>query len=424
MTTTESQRGSNTLKLIATIVIIAIVLVILLFLFLGQRANFILRTIDYVVLNIVQVSGWNHHLVRGVVILLTIPFFWAVAKYTKIVIVHMRLRPSLRLYTNPYGVVIVLYVALFFVAMYFASRDAYALKYCAETPEGIKVYSSPIKDPVYGIECKPCTFEQIMLLRREKGMLSSPRRIEIGDPENYEFFDALTGKPKVWYSRLPEGNFEFYDRDGKHPRTGRDLVAVDSDVVADVITHYQHDKQVAVDRGDSLTRIQEIAQHERFLSQYLDISAPKSGDKRTVVVYVSTGPGGRDSEAESAIARELSSKGMRVNLGLFKPAFTDGAPMSSLERGDFSVLKQFEVAKYADFVLLGKSSVTYTTNADLTGLKTAVLTLDLRWISVTNRTIENSASIPVRGAGFDEASALQRALEDARPRLTAFLSSL
>lgn len=174
--------------------------------------NFVVRTIDFVVVSLASRSGVSLFLVKGLVILLTIPFFWAVAKYTHGLFWLRGVGPSLRLYRNPYGLVIVGYAGLFFIAIYFASLNAYAYKWCAETPEGIKTFDGPGKDPVYGIEAKPCAFEQIVTIRETEKGISGSQRLQIGDVKQFPFFDPITGKPRVWFYKLPEGGYEFYDR--------------------------------------------------------------------------------------------------------------------------------------------------------------------------------------------------------------------
>jgi hypothetical protein len=45
--------------------------------------RFVYATVDYVVDNLASRSGLSTFLVRGVVILATIPFFWAIARFTR-----------------------------------------------------------------------------------------------------------------------------------------------------------------------------------------------------------------------------------------------------------------------------------------------------------------------------------------------------
>ena len=169
----------------------------LIYLWYGFGGHFVLQTIDYVVQNLASRSGVSVFLVRGIVIIGSIPFFWAVAKYTHGIFFLHSVRPSLRLYRSPYGMIIVAYVGLFFVAMYFASREAMFYKWCAETPEGIQTFDSAAIDPVYGIAAKPCTIEEIETVRH-----AGPQIVRIEDPRHFEFFDPITGKPRVWYSAI------------------------------------------------------------------------------------------------------------------------------------------------------------------------------------------------------------------------------
>jgi hypothetical protein len=57
-----------------------------------------------------------------------------------------------------------------------------------------------------------------------------PQRID--DPETYGFFDALTGKPRVWFWRSARGDWEFYDNSGYHPLTGEPLAIITKDAIS------------------------------------------------------------------------------------------------------------------------------------------------------------------------------------------------
>jgi len=187
----------------------------------GWGGGFVLRTIDYAVQNLASRSGISVFLVRGIVILASIPFFWAIYKFTHGFLL-LGVRPSLRLYGSRYGLIIVAYVGVFFIAMYFASRDALFYKFCAQTPEGIETFDSAVVDPIYGIASKPCTVEQIEALRH-----SGPQRVHITDPKEFDFFDPITGQPRVWFYKLPNGTYVFYNHPGKYPGTGDSLRPID-----------------------------------------------------------------------------------------------------------------------------------------------------------------------------------------------------
>jgi serine/threonine protein kinase len=142
---------------------------------LRSSGRFVVGTLDYVTQNLVNVSGINPNLAKAVVILVTIPFFWAVTKYTGRVYRSPGLRPSLKLYTNIYGIILVGYVAVFFLTLYGASRSncfgqttGEALKWYAWTPEGIRFADSPGVDPKYGVTLKPVTPEIVSLIEIPK----------------------------------------------------------------------------------------------------------------------------------------------------------------------------------------------------------------------------------------------------------------
>jgi hypothetical protein len=195
--------------------------------------RFVYGTVDYVVDSLASRSGFSLFLVKGIVILATIPFFWAVANFTRNVfgLLNMGWSGPLVFYKNKYGIIILAYVSLFFIMMYLASKDAYAYKFCADTPEQIWVSDSSGRDPVYGIEAKPCNRDQVMELRNGNGNLRAPHEIRIADVNAYEWFNGATSKSMVWYDLLPNGDYRFFDRSGHDPNTDQLLLPVTPEVV-------------------------------------------------------------------------------------------------------------------------------------------------------------------------------------------------
>jgi hypothetical protein len=90
--------------------------------------------------------------------------------------------------------------------------------------------------PETGEELQPVTREIVELWKAQNADTiithnsSAPQRI--GDPERFGFFDALTGKPRVWYWRGASGAYEFYDNRGYHPRTGEPLAVISKEAIA------------------------------------------------------------------------------------------------------------------------------------------------------------------------------------------------
>ena len=214
---------------IAVVFIALLVVAVIVGELIGHR--FVHNTLGYVVDELTQRWGVSVFLVKGIVVVVTIPFFWAVGKFIRSPIELLHLGGGLRFYHNKYGIIIVAYFAMFYFAMYFVSIDAYAFKFCADTPEGIWTSDSAGQDPVYGIEAKRCSREQIMELRSGKGKLPSPREVHVADLNGQTWFNGATGKPKVWYDILPNGEYRFFDRPGNDPYTGAPLHEITPEVV-------------------------------------------------------------------------------------------------------------------------------------------------------------------------------------------------
>ena len=122
-------------------------------------------TYDYVAWNIVRVSGMSRWLVKGIIILLMLPFLWALCEIFKIKFrIKIFGKTLVKSYRKVASLIIIVYISLFFLSMYFLSRDSYfdfynkePLKWYAETPEGLRYFDSDGYDPVYGIKLKPVT---------------------------------------------------------------------------------------------------------------------------------------------------------------------------------------------------------------------------------------------------------------------------
>jgi TPR repeat protein len=98
-------------------------------------------------------------------------------------------------------------------------------------------------DPGTGDELLPVTKETVSLWRdqekKRKEDEGTRKKDEARlaphpiDPEKYDPFDPLSGKPRVWYSRSEEGEYQFYDNPGFDPRTGEALAIITRDVLGD-----------------------------------------------------------------------------------------------------------------------------------------------------------------------------------------------
>ena len=86
-------------------------------------------------------------------------------------------------------------------------------------------------DPRSGRSCEPAEAYLVPILDRLDERLRSGRPLVAFDPKGY-FFSTI-GDPIVWYARLADGSFVFYDAPGYDPLTGTVLLPVSSEVVSE-----------------------------------------------------------------------------------------------------------------------------------------------------------------------------------------------
>lgn len=104
-----------------------------------------------------------------------------------------------------------------------------ALWYAKGRSGNIELYSLMGFHPDTGEELLPVSREIAMAWKDQQ---EKPKRAPLKiDPATFVFFDQITGEPRAWYWRSPDGPYEFYDGPGYHPRTGDALIVLTKDLV-------------------------------------------------------------------------------------------------------------------------------------------------------------------------------------------------
>jgi hypothetical protein len=88
--------------------------------------------------------------------------------------------------------------------------------------------------PETGEELLPITKEIVESWKAQStecGRGANRRVPQLVDPQNYQFFDPITGAARTWYWRSSKGDWEFYNNCGFHPRTGEALVVFNKEVL-------------------------------------------------------------------------------------------------------------------------------------------------------------------------------------------------
>jgi hypothetical protein len=87
--------------------------------------------------------------------------------------------------------------------------------------------------PKTGEELTPITRQVADAWKAQNAKTGHRAAIRVPDPDQFGFFDPVTGAAKVWYWRGDDGSYEFYDGPGFQSRTGDQLKIVARDVIAD-----------------------------------------------------------------------------------------------------------------------------------------------------------------------------------------------
>jgi DNA segregation ATPase FtsK/SpoIIIE-like protein len=105
--------------------------------------------------------------------------------------------------------------------------------YVQDTDGRLVLFDSPGFDSATGVTKQPVTTQICTAFANQKKN-NRPRRITV-DARQIEFFDAYTGRARVWYARSGNGPYELFDAYGYHPATSEPLHAVTKEVVSDIV---------------------------------------------------------------------------------------------------------------------------------------------------------------------------------------------
>jgi hypothetical protein len=348
------------------------------------------------------------------VIIATIPFFWAVAKYMHGAWFWLRgLGPGLRLYKSIHGMIIVAYVGVYFLAMFFVARDSLAYKFCATTPEGISVFDDSVKDPIYGIQAKPCTLDQTVEIRRIKNPGLGPQRVQVVDAKTFMFFEPITGNPRIWYHKTSAGEYEFFDRMGNDPETGVPLQIMD-----------QQAREDAIRIQDQRAAAEQKREQDVLAGKYLNTGIVKhTGNKQGAILVLSNGEV-HIPDLEDFLSQELLNRGLTPVTSFFKPQFIQEGRAERLFAGDWGEATQLGIGNRVDVVVIGNAKVSVANASQFDGLVTTNLTLELKCLNLGHQSVCGSRSIDSVGAGYTKSASLQNASDKARLEIDAFVKAL
>jgi hypothetical protein len=207
-------------------------------------------------------SGISIYFVKGIVILVSIYYFYAWSKllpntFEAVMGFSGPATDPLFLFRNKWGWIIVGYLGCFYLVLGSASRTAYAYKYCADTPGGLFMTDNTGVDPKYGMPLIKCTQEQI----EEVDHPDAPRELSAAAVKQRGFFN-ISGYPQIWYVKDEHGAYRFFDRRGVD-REGDQLSPVTRAVVADWRRQQQQQHEARTHAQERETLVAQVARAQQ-----------------------------------------------------------------------------------------------------------------------------------------------------------------
>jgi len=407
---------------IVFVIVLSIIVLITLALLIPKFPLFVVkRTLNYATYHIVNVSGLSPWLVKGILVFALMPFYWALLEISKINLAIFKKSSSHRKLAK---FIIFGYSGLFFLTMFFVSRDTYfqmyngsPSKYYAITPEGIRFFDSPGYDPKYGIKLEPVSPEIIEKYKKKQlGLI--PNEIQIPSPESYEYFDKITGEPKVWYYLNNNGDYEFFDGPGFHPVYKEELKPITKEVILSYIKKTEETRQLI----EAQKKEQQKKRQREIISGLINKSIHNQKDLIDVSMLILDQNKQEDVYAKNIINNILKEKGFWSN-NIFRPNFVKEGLFDSIYSGQTDKIRDVGLFEQTDYLIFGKSSVSFEQNQEFEGLITAKLTLELRVFSARDYTLVSTNSFLGIGAGFNKEDAAHKAINSLSEQIKSFLYS-
>lgn len=424
---------------LAFIALALFALLLLCVIFFGWLKDFLIfGTFNFVVDKFVDATGMSQYLVKGILVIVMVPFFLALRELGKIPLFKGLGKLSK---SAAWGIVIC-YTSAYFLAMYFTTKDTYfhhtgttlqAAKWYAITPEGVRFFDTDGFDPKYGIKLKPVTPLVVANLERMKrGDVARP--LVFQSISEVSFFDPQTGQPKVWYARASTGDINLFSTSGFDPLTGEELKPANQQIVEEVgrqrkdgetkkLASEKEAQEAAKSAAAEVEKKQLEAQEKSYRDRYVNALARKSGTRKSAALLV-LGMSDSVESLKESISSAFKEKGVETNEGLFRPEFLGDGSAAKLFSGDWTQAKRLRLSDQVDVIFLVRSSHKTTVSDQGEGLRTTTLSLDMKCLDVVNQKLYGTRSVAVKGVGFSDSDALKGSVKKAATEIQTFVKSL
>lgn len=303
---------------------------------------------------------------------------------------------------------------------YFGHTKGEAIKYYAVTPEGIRFFDFSGHDPKYGIELKIVTSD-IMIKYQKRSMGMQPKKVEIVTIKNTEFFDHINGDPKVWYYLNSNGYYEFFDGPGFHPVYKVELQPVSADIIQAYQKKLNEIREKEALAEQNKIQLEKEQKHILYFNKYFNLSMQNPPAFKEAAVLIIDESHKERNDLNRIVGAYLESRKAKPLIGLFKTPFIQDEIFEKIFSGDSAKLKDLQVMKHADYVILGKISWNYKISPELQNVISTEIGLDLKVISCENFAVIDSAYFSAVGVGFSNAEAERKGVEIMKRKIEDFL---
>jgi len=201
-----------------------------------------------------------------------------------------------------------LILALFGTKACFNQQSGTPLKWYTEGPDGnITLFDSGGYDTERAVQKLPVTAAICSTVSRKR---INSRPILIGtDVQSIEFFDPNSGRPRVWYSKGPNGNFMLFDTSGFNPANGERLLEITPEIVREIIAGAQKVQQDRIAVEEEAAKDAELARkHEEIRIKIEQESLAKAEAEKRAAAAREAQEYQRQAEQEAQAKAEAQQK--------------------------------------------------------------------------------------------------------------------
>ncbi len=153
------------------------------------------------------------------------------------------------------------------------------------------------------------------------------------------------------------------------------------------------------------------AEHERFLTKYVNTNITKRAGSQMVAVAVVSETGTMNHAIGAALVKHFQREGVQLTDSFFKPELATDGLFATAFKGSSDLFNRLELAKNLDALLLAHQIVQYETNSELNNIVTAAMQLEVVALPAAGQIESQSWTFSANGAAFRPADARMQAQE-------------